>query len=301
MALTRVQDILLKARDTLADPDKERWSDARLIRLIDEGQLDIAKQSMILKGEAFLIPVNEQVKYTLPTDTWLLTRATYNGCKISLKTHAEMDKIANNRSINNNNIGEYRNPNYGSNYTDFGLGDYCWELDTGSEIAALIYDRRNMSEVKSYPIPLVDTEDTFTDIYGVVTSISGGDYTFSSDFGIVTSASDPDIQVEIIDQFGVVVGSLETEGIVKIWYVRMPNKVTQDTDELEIPEMWDTALKHYVIFNAFDDDYDSRFAAKSQKASALYDRELSRIEDTGALDSTMAGERQTSYRGAFDQ
>ena len=32
-----VKDILLKVRDVLADHDKQRWSDATLLRLLNEG------------------------------------------------------------------------------------------------------------------------------------------------------------------------------------------------------------------------------------------------------------------------
>ena len=42
--MARIEEILVRVRDTLSDPNKERWSDERLLRLMDEAQKDVAKQ-----------------------------------------------------------------------------------------------------------------------------------------------------------------------------------------------------------------------------------------------------------------
>jgi hypothetical protein len=79
---TRLNQIILRARDTLGDPDGERWSTARLLRLASEGQQDIAKQTKILKAQLDVPVVQGQAEYTLPNDVWELTRVTFNDVKI---------------------------------------------------------------------------------------------------------------------------------------------------------------------------------------------------------------------------
>jgi hypothetical protein len=98
------------------------------------------------------------------------------------------------------------------------------------------------------------------------------------------------------------VGIIETEGVVHIWYIKIPEPLTSINDTPELPAMWDTALKYYVIFNAFGDDYDTRFEAKMNSASNLYQRELALITKTDALDGVRTGKRRTSsYRSGFNE
>jgi hypothetical protein len=293
----RIRDIITKARDTLAD-NGERWPDDRLLRLIDEGQLDIAKHSLVLKAQANLLPVQDQAVYDLPDDAWLLTRATYNGVTIGLLTHTEMDSIIARQvtSSNNRDLAVNTSPN-----SDFGALGECWELDEGSTVKALIYDRRNMGEIRFYPIPNNEPITYAVDTYGVIVTVDDTLHTFSSDYGIVVGWNDPS-RVEVIDEFGFVVGIAVTEGIVHIWYIKIPETLASLDSELELPKMWDTALKYYVIFNAFNDDNDARFEQKSKAAASLYERELNLIANTSSLNHVHSGKkRQTSYKGGFSE
>ena len=47
--MTRIANILTRVRDSLSDPSKDRWTDERLLRLIDEAQKDLAKKSLLLR------------------------------------------------------------------------------------------------------------------------------------------------------------------------------------------------------------------------------------------------------------
>jgi len=301
---TRIENILLRARDTLADPQGERWSDSRLLRLVDEGQQDIAKHTKILKGQTSLPLVEGQAVYPLPDDLWLITRAAFNDCRIPLRSHAELDELSRNHTINAKD--SYRSR------TDFTSGSSCWELDTGSTIEALLYDRRNVGEIRVYPIPdegvatnsytfeTDDPEFKGAELLGVTADIT--DYTFSSVYGVVTTLYDPEVEIEnFVDTFGVLTGVNESEGLVHVWYIKTPSiAITSIEDALEIPSMFDTALKHYVVSMAFDDDYDTRFAEKAQKAASLYERELGIVKETEASSGTRDSQTNTTaYRGAF--
>jgi len=297
---TRIENILLRARDTLADPQGERWSDARLIRLLDEGQQDVAKHTKILKGEVDLLVNIDQAIYDLPSDVWLLTRAAYNNCKIDFYSHSQLDHLVKTQAL----AQDYSNDHtYYSNDTSVSS---CWETDTGSKVEALVYDRRNMEQIRIYPIVNKNDEVTFTsdnndfigsELLGVTTGIDN--YTFNSVYGVVTEVYDPNVESTFNSVFGVLTGI--AAGRLHLWYIRMPNTVVDASSELEIPKMFDTALKHYVVSNAFDDDYDTRFAEKAQKAAALYERELGIAQDTQAKDGIRDGQaRNTTYRGAFN-
>jgi len=297
---TRIENILLRARDTLADSQGERWSDARLIRLLDEGQQDVAKHTKILKGEVDLLVNIDQAIYDLPSDVWLLTRAAYNNCKIDFYSHSQLDHLVKTQALTQDYSNDHT---YYSNDTSISS---CWETDTGSKVEALVYDRRNMEQIRVYPIVNTNDEVTFTtdnsdfigsELLGVVTGMDN--YTFNSNFGVVTEIYDPNVESTFSDVFGVLTGV--AAGKLHLWYIRMPNAVTSVSSELEIPKMFDTALKHYVVSNAFDDDYDTRFAEKAQKAAALYERELGIAQDTQAKDGIRDGQaRKTTYRGAFN-
>lgn len=306
---TRIENILLRARDTLADPNGERWSTSRLLRLLDEGQQDIAKHTKILKGQTDLPLAEGQAVYQLPSDLWLITRAAFNGCLIPLQSHAELDELIRNHAINSK---DNYTDNRSYSTTDRSAGSFCWELDTGSTIEALIYDRRNVSEIRVYPIPnegiatnsyafvTEDPEFSGAELLGVTTDIT--DYSFDTVYGVVTELYDPIVEVEnFLSPYGVLTGVNESEGVVHIWYVKVPTvELTSVDDELEIPAMFDTALKHYVVSMAFDDDYDTRFAEKAQKAAALYERELGIVKDTESSNGTRDSQTNTTaYRGAF--
>ena len=308
---TRIENILLRARDTLADVLGERWSTDRLLRLVDEGQQDIAKHTKILKAQVDIPIAENQAVYQLPPDLWLITRAAFDGCTIPLQSHAELDELIRNHTINAKDSYRERR-SYGAYSASLDTGTYCWELDEGPRVEALIYDRRNVNEIRVYPIPnegIATSSYTFetddpefkgAELLGVTTDIT--DYSFDSDFGVVTDLYDPEVTIETFTSpFGVVTGISEAEGQIHLWYIKIPTTaVTQVTDELEIPSMFDTALKHYVVAAAFDDDYDTRFAEKSLKAIGLYQRELEIVKETEARGGTRDSQtNSTAYRGAF--
>lgn len=279
--MSRISDILKRARDTLADPNGERWSDSRLVRLVSEAQQDIAKQTQMLKAQFDIqLQANERT-YDLPEDCWIITRAAYNCGVIQLVTHEQMDALAHKSVIRNHRQSDFTQ-DYGSHH------DLCWELTTGNRIEAMIYDKRNLNEISLYPIPdesmvteygpgVTDTVDGEQTGSGVLTELDLSP--FNSDYGVLSSIAN---------------------GIVRVWYIKVPEEVFTVDSNLVIPSMWDTAIKHYVVGNAFDDDYDSRFAEKSQKALAMYDRELGISKEFERKNNVRSGHRTVMYRSPFD-
>lgn len=305
----RIETIILRARDTLADANGERWSDDRLLRLVDEGQKDIAKHTRLLKGQTDIIVVPGQATYSLPADLWLITRAAFDDCLIPFQTHGELDELVRTQAIENDHRYSYRERRgYGSYVPP--AGSYCWETDEGPRVEAVIYDRRNLDEIRLYPIPDTSEGDQYTfetdnpeffgaELLGVTTGIT--DYSLDSVFGVVTDLYDPLVEQEnFFSVYGVVTEITESTGVAHLWYIKMPSDVTNMSDELEMPAMFDTALKHYVVANAFDDDYDTKFAEKAAKALGYYNRELGIAQETDAMDGVRNNQYRTDYRGAFE-
>lgn len=279
---TRVADIITRARDTLADPKKERWSDDRLLRLLDEAQKDFARQTSLLKGYAN-IPLTPYIAtYNLPDDCWRLTRAHFAERYLNLLSFEAIDAI-----------------------------DINWYTKYSSAIDALVFDHRNENTIRCYPIPdagIVDNTYAFvttvTPDYsgagqlGVVTSFS--DYTLDTPYGVVTEVVDPEVYTDWFDSaFGVVTSVEEVAGNIAVFYIRDPSPIKYLTDELEVSSRWDIALKHYIIGHAFLDDLDSQYQARGATALSLYDRELQLAKRTSLHDSLRAQVYETSYDGGL--
>ena len=279
---TRVADIITRARDTLADPKKERWSDDRLLRLLDEAQKDFARQTSLLKGYANIPLFPFTATYSLPEDCWRITRAHYAERHLRLVSHEVMD--------------------------EFDLG---WYTRQGSTIEALVFDQRNDSVIRCYPIPDTSAirysytfEQSATPKYagagrfGVVTKF--GDYTLDSVFGITTGLFDQEITTESFDSpYGVVTDVSESAGNIATFYIRDPVRIKYITDELETSSRWDIALKHYVVGHAFLDDLDTAYQQRGSTSLALYDRELNLAQRTARSDSTAMQQYETSYNGGL--
>lgn len=272
-----ISSILSLVRDRLADPQEQRWSNDRLLRLLDSAQKDFARQTECFKGTAEIpVEVNKAV-YQLPADCWKIMRAHYADKGIPLYSYEYMDTI-----------------------------DSSWYVRTGAEIKNVVFDKRNENEVRFYPIidePILANVYTFENEgagsnLGVVTAID--DFTFNSPYGVVTNMFSVDIQQEILNSpYGVVTDIAEVDGNVTIFYIRDPATISSTTDKLEIGLRWENALEHYVVGNCFLDDLDTQYQARGATALQLYDRELQIAKRAFSRDITRSTQYQTAYNGGF--
>lgn len=202
--MNRIQEILTRARYTLADPKAERWSDAQLLSYLDEAQKDLCRRAKMLRSEVTFNVLEGISEYTMPDDFLLLDLVLFNDRSLSLVGHAEIESR-----------------------------DCSWAEREGQP-EAVIYDKQMRGKIRLYPVPqrsgrwLTKTRPTrvedvsarikqnfgcvskvkfpsqiFQD-YGVATSIKAlwqfqeeadmpsvleVDYKFKSDFGVVTKAN----------------------------------------------------------------------------------------------------------------
>ena len=279
--MSRIVEILKRARDSLADPNAERWSNDRLLRILDEGQKDLARQATLLKGVANIVILPGVSEYELPPECWCITRAHFNNEKLQLLSHDTLD-------VQNSD----------------------WYTETGTKVRALVFDRRNESTIRVYPTLSESTNSASYDFeqqsqtdyegprLGIVVGIT--DYTFSSDFGEVVTLFDTEIQYERSDDFGVVTDIYEANDIVTIFYIKDPATLLTMQDELVVHTRWDTALKNFVIGNAFLDDLDVQYQQRGATALQLYERDLNKAKSAISLDNVRsAGVLETKYNGGI--
>ncbi len=290
---TRVENIILRARDTLADPNKNRYSDARLLRLVSEGQQDIVKQSKILRSSFTLLASADKAVYDLPTDVWQLTRASYKGIELPFRTYDEFDYSNNNYKSTNTYS---RAPDFSSYYPD----NYSWTETKGPKPEALVYDRVNMHQVRVYPIPNENISDNtyyFTSDLGVVTDINGA--IFNSLFGVITNITATDYSVYFDTFYGVLTNVQEAVAPIVIHYFKTVGELETVNSNLLTPPMFDVALKHFVVSQALRDDIDIQNRQMGAEAFTLYNRELELAKSTSAINNVTNRERTISYSGPF--
>jgi len=333
--MTRIESILQKARYSLADPNKERYSDARLLDAVSEGQRDIARQTRLLKAELDIVLDLAQPIYNLPSDLWLITRASFDNLPIPLMSYDRMD-----------------------------AKDCSWFTRFGDKVEALVYDKRNIQEIRIYPRPdkthtiesyvflsdnplvldpngltaeqiqtihdliaqlgILDIQlplplaqiytaaggiidvvpETTESLFGVTTSIDG--IAVMPIFGVVTGITlESDYkswpgEVKFTDLFGVVTGITVTTGLLHINYIKDPAPLVLVSDELLVSPIFDTALKYYVVGQAYSDDLDSQYQARAGDAMAMYQRELQTVGyPTDETDGTRATQYTPNYINAF--
>jgi uncharacterized protein DUF6682 len=159
---TRLEEIIVRIRDTLSDPNSERWTDAQLIRLIDEGQKTVAKHAGFIRSKITVPIVAGVADYTLPEQVYAITRVMSElTAKLPLVSHDEADF------------------HYGA----------TWELTEGATLLAVIYDKLQANNIKLYPIPTQVTAGSdvpVVPVYGVTSSGAVTVDSLSSPFGVAT-------------------------------------------------------------------------------------------------------------------
>ena len=357
--MNRLENILLRVRDTLADPYKQKWTDERLLRLINDAQLDIVREAHLLKKKA-LVPLQEGSNIIqMPDDFYLLLRVIYKDCELQIKNVYEFEKECRQKpAICSSELVENMNEH--------------WEKHIGCEPKYLVFDLANPKEVRIYPIPnclngqakyvfiscpvMEGTHEAIIDDFGALGYFEGfyeglnaeiDDYgvtgevmqtdlfdnaTLNNDFGVVWSmplqdkrvsmgyygvvcdiecfnteniygvVSDVGYNGELIDLYGVLVGLEIVADTLEVHYIKKPKPIENLESELEIPDIWDTAIKYYVCAMAFRDDKDTQHRQMGAEEWQLYQRELRRIKKDSARDFTARDWYfKTNYHTVFDE
>ncbi|NCB95269.1 MAG: hypothetical protein EOM35_02195 [Negativicutes bacterium] len=153
-----VKDLIKKVRFILSDTEINRWSDERLIVLLNEGLNNIAKDTILFVETAFVKLNNLQVEYDFSDFAIKILRIEYQGLPLKAFSHAEMDRK-----------------------------DPYWQTAEGSELKAYVIDKQKEARIKLYPI-LQNSNNTLVNFgspFGIITGITYSEFQLevASDFG----------------------------------------------------------------------------------------------------------------------
>jgi len=142
------KEILEEARQTLSDTGVDRWTDARLISLLNNCLKDLAKNTILFTNTGYAAIVDQVVDFDLSSTVVKIHRIEYDNEPLPFYTFEEMDKKK-----------------------------YNWQLDTGDKPTAIIYNKQNQGQFKIYPIVENAQDDNivFDQPYGVITAIEYSD------------------------------------------------------------------------------------------------------------------------------
>lgn len=267
--MSRISDILLRVRDRLNDPGKDRWSDELLLRLLTDALRDIAVHTKFFYDTAFIDLNYGQAEYSLPDNFYQLKAIIYDGRELPIVSTDWM------------------------NYT-FGLN---WREETTTlAFTHVVKEHLDAPNLQLYPRPFIEnvTSAQSVDDFGITVGVD--DYTVYGDYGVIGTVADS-MWLDIVDDFGVLdamYSSLVT--FTAIYNKQIENIVTVD-DQLPIGPIFDTALKSYIIAHALLNDMDSENRNAGASELSLYARELNRITEQASANSQPKDSFRTTYNG----
>lgn len=329
--MSRVRDIIANARITLADVNANRWTDAILLVLLNEAQQDFVKRTKILRARTIVpIKINSPT-INLPIDCRLITRAIYENKLLEIVSHNYLDnKIdtynwENDKGTPTSLVYDKYNMELTRIYPipDEPITKELYDLTSASFFNSDTIDKyglvsftQNLQLNDSYGIVanLASTTDSviFNSPYGFVTDISTDnqyenldylgivtaltDYTLQDNLGIVTALTDDDKDDVFNNHLGMVTSITDNLSEITLFYVKKPNKITSFDDQVEIPDIYDSALKYYVATHAFLNDNDAANYQKAEAQQNLYLASVSEATKDSQQDFTEAKHYTTSYR-----
>jgi hypothetical protein len=254
--MSRLADILTRARDVLSDPRKERYSDERLYRLVDEAQTTIARFARTLRKEIFLPVYPGIADYVMPDDCYLVTRVSYEQRVLEVKSHEEMDKL-----------------------------NVSWTEETDTEPRYVLFDKHTPGKFMIYPKVAYTPSD-----YGLVPTIDVPQFgtLYGQDTGLSlilsTFVNGELVQASLAENVGLL-QTITDNSYLHVRYIYRPKKVSP-TVEPEVPEMFDKAIKHYVVGAALRDDRETQNRALGNEELQLFTEELQLAKRFDTVDNT---------------
>ena len=86
-------DIIQRARQRLGDELKQRWTDDRMLTIVNDGYRDICKTTNILRKESYIPLRQDQTRYNLPDDCISVRRIEFGGTVMPLVTRNDIDNM----------------------------------------------------------------------------------------------------------------------------------------------------------------------------------------------------------------
>lgn len=234
--MSRSQNIIDEARLTLADPDKTRWSDQRLLALLNTAQNEIATKCQLIKRTVILPVFKGQAIYVLPDDIIWLERAYYDGKPLKMLDYKSVDNF---------------------------------NRDREGVPSAIIFNKHPQNQVVLYPKPNTTSESPVKlpdEILGVATDLEELGVRIYDKYGIITDLQADNLEVEVDSPFGGISEIYQILYPLEVYYVAEPKKIETLDEDPEIGPTCDKALKLYIVSAALFDDMDTQ----NRQSAAIY-------------------------------
>lgn len=235
--MARVENILIRARDTLAEKTPKRWTTPRLLRALSEGQKKIAQETLCIRESCTIQLCNEYHTYLL--DTTNVVAAGGKAIAISAVRNHKDDSC---RFVITSVMKEIAKD---------------WRTKKSDDVTYVIYNKQKPLQFRVYPTPETSeisetgasfniTEEPFADAATICEAI--------------VTPSNFDITQE----------KTPIKMLVEFFHVPPPIITVADTNLL-IPEEFDIALKHYTIGMVLRDDMDKQNRSFGKEELGLFD------------------------------
>lgn len=260
--MSRVSTIISRVRDSLADNAKTRFTDARLISLLNEAQMQVATSTKVLRTSIVVAVTPLTSIIQLPNDCISTLRVEYDGVKLALKSHDEMDKI---------------DPN--------------WKQRTADVPTTVIYDLRDLTMLQLWPALNYASLEPF----GLVSTLTGA--TIATPFGVAESLTGS-VAVGELD-YGLL-GTIQiATPSLSVQYAKAPVTITSIDEDPEVPHIFDIALKSYTIGMALRDNMDLQNRQVGQEWLAQAGAEVKVAMRLLSGDYTAMTQYTTEYNGGI--
>lgn len=271
--MSRTLDILNDARLVLADPNKTRWSDERLLALLNTAQIELATKANLIKRTITLSVLKGQNTYDLPDDIIFLERAYYNGVPLRMADYKQVDNLNRDR--------------------------------VSAVPTHIIFNKHPRNQVVIWPTPSETSTEPLQlpkEILGVATDLQDINVKIYDKIGIITDILADNLKVEVDSPFG---GVSDVEVVMyplEVYYVAEPAKILDFQQDPEISPVCDKALKLYIVAAALLDDMDTQSRTNAQAYMTLYNDALADIRKQSSLDyvNTLPQVETNSYNGVFE-
>lgn len=142
----KASEIITKARYTLSDIDKSRWSDDRLLSLLNDALLDVALSTRLYNSKGLLKLQAGISVYDVSPFAVKLERVEHRGVPLAKVSFEEMD----------DRFGER------------------WQSEEDENPSHIVYDLKRAGEFRIYPIPKQGANDLVksNSNYGIVTALN---------------------------------------------------------------------------------------------------------------------------------
>ena len=254
-------DVISKARLALSDVDGDRWSDTRLLSLLNDALSDVATKSRLFHRRTYLKILDNITHYTIQDIAHKIIRVEFNNRVLPIISHEDIDAGA---VIGVPKINAADN----------------WKDDTGIEPTHIIYDKADNTNFTIYPrIENANFDHIVSpEYYGLITGL------YYEDLQVVPATNLGDLSPPDIKQY------------LYIYYIAKHAEVTLLADTLDIKDEHKAMLANFVTAAALLDNIDAQNREMSKDYFALYNNSLETLNKNNTTNFT-ASRPAVQYKG----